>query len=137
MKLGRTPEGEDLLRRAVEIDPYEPEAIFAYSQALTAQGKPDEAKQWLDRHKRIVADLDRLRQLNQELLSRPDDAKVRCEIGLIFLRTGRENQAVQWLKLALQLDPRDAPAHQALAEYYERKGMVRDAAYHRGLAGQH
>jgi Tfp pilus assembly protein PilF len=52
-------------------------------------------------------------------------------MGMIFLRNGREKDGVAWLQTALQVDPSHAATHQALADYFERKGMKSEAAEHR------
>jgi tetratricopeptide (TPR) repeat protein len=134
-KLGDAADAEDLLRRSVALDPYEPETVFAYSQVLTQRGKPEEARVWLEKHQQIRADIKRLAELNSEIVQHPDDPRPRCEIGIIFLRTGREQKGVQWLRLALQKDAQYGPAHRALADYLETKGMSREAAHHREQAG--
>jgi tetratricopeptide (TPR) repeat protein len=136
LKLGDPTAAEDLLRRSIALDAYDPEAVFAYSQALTQRGKPGEAKVWLEKHQQIRLDLERLAELNGEIVQHPEDPKPRCEIGMILLRTGREDKGIEWLRSALQKDLNYRPAHKALADYLESKGMAREAAQHREQAGK-
>jgi tetratricopeptide (TPR) repeat protein len=135
MKQGNTASAEDLLHRSVDLDPYDPEMLYAYSQILAQRGKPEEAKKWLDAHERVRADLKRLVQLNAEIVEHPNEASPRCEVGLIFIRTGSEQKGLRWLLDSLQRDPNYRPAHLALADYFERKGNAPQAAYHRQQAG--
>jgi predicted Zn-dependent protease len=134
MKMGKSAEAEEWLRRSVTIDPYEPEAVFAFSQVLRQRGKEDEAKKWREAHERMLADLTRLYELNKAIIAAPRDPKLRHEIGVIFLRNGREKEGLNWLNTALQMAPYHRPTHRTLAEYCEKNGMTREAAYHRQRA---
>jgi tetratricopeptide (TPR) repeat protein len=134
LKMGKPDDAEASLRRSVEIDPYEPEAVFSFSQVLQLQGKSSEATKWRNEHERILADLNQLYELNKAIIAAPRDPKLRYEIGQIFMRNGREQEGLRWLGTALQMDPRHRPTHKTLAEYCERKGMTREAAYHREQA---
>jgi tetratricopeptide (TPR) repeat protein len=126
---------EKLLRRSLAIDAYEPEAVYAMSQVLQQLGRAEEAEQYRDQHETIMADLKRLGDLGAQAVASPNDPNPRCQIGLIFMRNGHEQEGVGWLNTALQLDRRHRTTNQALAEYFERHGMTREAAQHRELAG--
>src|SRR5262249_14461286 len=129
--LEKPQEAEEFLRRALTADPYEPDAVYAYSQALHQLGRLEEANQYEQKHAAIQADLRRLDELGQQAAANPRDPELRYEMGVIFLRNGRELDGVGWLKTALKIDPRHSATHQALADYFERKGMKREAAEHR------
>jgi Tfp pilus assembly protein PilF len=131
IKMGKSAEAESWLRRSVSLDRYEPEAVFAFSQVLQQRGKLDEARMWREEHERIKADLTRLAELNQSILAAPRDPAMRHEIGVIFLRNGHEKEGLNWLQTALRMDPRHRPTHRTLAEYCEKHGKPREAAYHR------
>ena len=49
-------------------------------------------------------------------MRRPDDAALRCEGGLLFLRNGERREGVRWLREALRLDSRCEAARAALAQ---------------------
>jgi tetratricopeptide (TPR) repeat protein len=129
--LGKTREAEDFLRRALDAEPSEPDAVYAYSQALHQLGRTAEAKQYEETHAAIRADLQRLDELGRLAAAEPRNAQLRYEMGVIFLRNGRDEEGIAWLKTALQVDPDHAASHQALAESFERKGMKREALEHR------
>ena len=61
--------------------------------------------------------------------------RVPYEIGSIFLRLGQERLGLDWLYRALAHDPNHRPTHQALAEYYAKKGDQERAAQHAQRAG--
>jgi Flp pilus assembly protein TadD len=45
-------------------------------------------------------------------------------MGELFLRNGREQDGLRWLRSALREQPDHGPTRQALAAYYERKGQT-------------
>jgi tetratricopeptide (TPR) repeat protein len=135
LKMERPQQAEEWLRRSLAIDAYEPEAVYAYSQVLHQLGRTEEAKQYRDKHEAILVDLRRLDELGQRAVTEPRDPSLRHEIGVIFMRNGREKEGVEWLKTALQVDPLYRPTHRVLAEYFERHGLAREAALHREQAG--
>src|SRR5262249_14173310 len=134
-QLNNSQLAEQLLRRALAFDPYDPETAYAMSQVLQQLGLPDEAKLYREKHETILTDLKRLADLGTKAIHSPRDANLRCEIGVIFMRNGREQEGLGWLNTALQMDRRHRPANKALAEYFERHGMTREAAYHWEQAG--
>jgi tetratricopeptide (TPR) repeat protein len=131
LRLNKPKEAAEDLGRAVTIDPYEPNAVYAYSQALRQLGRVQEAEEYEKKHVAIRADLDRLDELSRTVTEQPRDADLRHEMGVIFLRNGRELEGVAWLTTALQVNPQHGPSHRALADYFERKGMKREAAEHK------
>jgi Tfp pilus assembly protein PilF len=68
------------------------------------------------------------------VLKSPRDPALRVEAAAIFLRSGEEQEGLRWLDMALHLDGGYRPAHQALADYFERHGQPERAAHHRRLA---
>ena len=63
----------------------------------------------------IDQDLKALAAVRQRVLERPDDAELRVEGGLLFLRNGERAEGLRWLRLAVRLDPTSAKAREALA----------------------
>lgn len=132
---GRPAAAEPRLWQAVELDPYDQEAVYQYYLCLQALGRQEEAKAWAERLRRIDADLERLADLNHRIAKAPRDPAPRCEAGLICLRNGQDQEGLRWLTGALQQAPAHKPSHQALAEYYERTDNREQAERHRRLAG--
>jgi Tfp pilus assembly protein PilF len=79
-------------------------------------------------------DSKQLLELLQEFVKSPEEFKTRHEIGVVFLRLGRADEAVRWWKAALREKPDYAPTHRALADYYEKAGKKDLAEQHRKLA---
>lgn len=113
---GKATEAEPLLRRAAKLLPHDRRVVYSLYRCLLEQGHREEAEAVNARVARIDADLKRLDQVRQEVMKRPDDAALRCEGGLLFLRNGERQEAARWLRLALRLDPGYEPARRALAE---------------------
>jgi hypothetical protein len=68
------------------------------------------------RVKQLDADLARINVLRDAVIQKPNDANLRAEGGVLFLRNGERDEGVRWLELALRLDPACEPARRALAE---------------------
>jgi Tfp pilus assembly protein PilF len=59
------------------------------------------------------------------------DPAPRVEAARICMRNGQEQEGLRWLFGALQINPNHQPAHDALADYYERHGDTERARAHR------
>ena len=131
-------EAERWFRRAIAVTPFEKDVVYGLYQCLERLGRHREAEEVSARLKHIDADLERLAGLTRQLAHDPRSPGLRCEMGLVLMRNGQEAEAVRWLESALLEDPEDAGTHQALREYYERKGNPDRAAGHRqwALAGE-
>jgi tetratricopeptide (TPR) repeat protein len=134
LKEGRDADAERWLRRALKVAPHDYLSHYHLARCLQDQGKSDEARSHWQRAARIEKDAKRLEKLLPEMGRRPRDPAPRLQIGLLCLRNGREDEALRWLHGALQVAPRHAPTHQALADYYERHGDTTRAAEHRRQA---
>jgi tetratricopeptide (TPR) repeat protein len=131
---GRWTDAENRLRRALELAPRDRDALRALALCLEGQGKTTEAAQIATRVQAIEDDMFRVTRLGMLLTERPNDAALFCDMGLTFFRLGMDQMAEQRLLRAVQLDPRNAPAHEALAGYYTRTGQPDRAAHHLGAA---
>jgi predicted Zn-dependent protease len=136
LELGQGAEAEGWLRRALARDASDRDASHLLFQALRQQGKDDEAREQQERNGRLLEDLRRIGEiLNHEMSERPRDPVLQCELGRLYLRYGKDKAGLRWLLGAVQIDARYRPAHQALAEYYERTGDAAAARRHRQMAG--
>ncbi len=134
LELGSPDGAEPLLRRAVELAPYDPRANYSLYQCLQQLGREQEAAKFLDQMRRGEADQKRYVELVQEVLKAEQAPAQRCELGVICLRTGREEEGVNWLLSSLREGPHRPEAHRALADYYDRAARPDLAARHRRLA---
>jgi predicted Zn-dependent protease len=128
---GQPAEAIDWLHQAVADDPNDRVAYGVLANCLRQVGREQEERECRDRLERLDADLKRMDELTRTLLSRPYDAALRSELGVLFLRHGEEAEGLRWLGLALEVDPANSEAHHALAEYYEARGDAARAAPHR------
>ena len=128
---------EKWLRKAAAAAPHDRKAHAALARCLEQQGKSADAEAARGEVRRIDADLRRLDELSRAVIHAPDDAALRVEGGLLFLRGGEPEEGVRWLNHALRLDPSRADARRALAEYYEKNGRKGSAEAHRRFLREH
>jgi tetratricopeptide (TPR) repeat protein len=135
MEDGNLAEAETLLREAAARDPSTAETHYHLSQCLTRQGKEAESKEvdaQLKRQEQDLKDIDEL--INGKMEQSRFDPALHYKAGMIAMRAGSEQEGVRWLESALELDPNYAPAHEALATYYQQIGDLGRAASHREKA---
>ncbi len=113
---GRPATAEPLLQRAAAQRPFDRRVQYALSRCLRRLDRPAEADALDARVKQLDADLARLSAIRSEVMKRPDDAALRCEGGLLFLRNGERDEGIRWLQLALRIDPNCEPARAALVK---------------------
>jgi tetratricopeptide (TPR) repeat protein len=102
------------------------DAWLLLNQFQEAQGQLEKAAESLTRLNQLQADLRRATQLTEELQSAPDAAARHCELGIIFLRLGRDEQGLRALATALRYDPRNERARAARDDYYRRNPAARE-----------
>ena len=112
----RVGEAEKHLRAAVARAPGSHAAHAQLAQCLFRAGKADEGKAASGRADRILADRQAIARLNTLVRDRPNDPRVRYDLGVLHLRVGDEQVGVFWLRSALDADPEFEPARRALAE---------------------
>jgi predicted Zn-dependent protease len=120
---GKLAPAETWLRQAVRRAPHDRKVNYSLYRCLLEQGKKEQAEEYRALVERIDVNLKRLERLTKAVLKAPDDANLRCQVGLIFLENGQEQEGVRWLTQALRLDPRCQPAQHALAEHARRSAQ--------------
>jgi predicted Zn-dependent protease len=127
-------QAEGRLRRALDVDPSDTEVRYALVTALQLQGKDQDATAHLGEYDRHKALLERANHLLQEEAKKPSSQRnpgPASEIGALLLQIGQHRQGLYWMDEALARDPEHRPTHQALAEYFEKRGDTERAAVHR------
>jgi type IV pilus assembly protein PilF len=128
----RSKEAEDLLRRALALDPTDVEVQHLLIRDLEVQGRSKEAHELQKQKDRDEAMLKRANETLKLDADKPvSDPKALAEVGILFLRANNERVSFYWLNRALEADPNYQPALQALVEYYEKTGQPTKAAVYR------
>ena len=135
LQAGDAARAEGWLKEAVARAPGDFQAQYQLHQCLSRLGKAEEAKQAEARLQKMEGDIRRMQEIVQTEMQRsPHSAALRYEAGVILLRAGRAAEALRWLQGALKEDPNYAPAHEALANFYQSTGERALATRHRELA---
>lgn len=90
------------------------ERYFQQGRALQARGRLDEALMVLQRGSFIY----------------PEHAALHSAVGAIFLRLGRDLEAVSWLERAVELDPGQTEWRVLLSQAFEGSGRPGEALLH-------
>jgi tetratricopeptide (TPR) repeat protein len=112
---GRAAQAEPWLQRAFRASPHDRRIGYSLSRCLLALDRRPDAKAIDARVAAIDADLRRLEQVRAAVMAQPNDAALRCEGGLLFLRNGERQEGLRWLGIALRIDPDCQAARAALA----------------------
>lgn len=132
MRQGQGDRAEACLREALVQEPGNHELLYQLILCLERNGKTEEAESKRQRLDQLKADLKRLEEIaTTELPIRPHDLDLQYEFALMLLKTGRDEEGVQWLHRVLHAKPSHAPSRRALVEFYRQIGDEEQAAYHR------
>lgn len=113
-KLGRRADARRLLEQAIENNAFEVRAYVGLAEMAIEQG---------DR-----ALVERARDQLTDLLAHiPDTTQVWVTLGLVEVKLGRFERAIQAYRRALSLDPQNVAALLNLAKLYENNGEVGEA----------
>ncbi len=132
---GNQAESIRCLRKAFELAPNNHKIGYTLLTELRGEKKTTEADALAKKIEQMNRDGQRLDELNAQLRKVQRSAPLRYEIGMIYMKSRVETEAVRWLRGALQDDPNFEPARAALADYYERTGNADVARYYRERAG--
>lgn len=130
LRMGQAVEAERFVRQAVEICPDHPDGNSVLQLCLDAQDRRDDVVA-----QRIQMNETAQAALRKRLRESPHDPAVLHEGGRRMAQLGQPEESAGWFFLALRQDAQYAPAHLALADYYDFCGQSRRALMHRGLAG--
>lgn len=110
---GRADKAIERLGAAVLLRPEDAELRYALGRALRLAGRDQEAEEHLAYRQAAEEPLARLRDLLNELPSRPQDPEIRAEIAMLTSQWKSRDEGLQWAAAALDLDPQN-PAARAL-----------------------
>jgi Tfp pilus assembly protein PilF len=127
---------KSLLQHATDLDSREPRSQLALGASLAALGDHEAAKEARDRAKKLSEQHHRLIELTRLAVAEPQNADLRAEAGTLLLREGFHQDAANWYRNALQIDPQCRAAHQGLADYFKQIGDEQQSAKHRAKADE-
>ncbi len=122
------------LKRAEALAPYETDITQTEIGTLRQLGRHEEADRYEQKLKDLYQRFERLEDLKKQLLRDPENTTLRYQAGTVCLGLHREDEAARWFQSVLRLDPRHAPTHRALADYFQKHGEPQRAEYHRRRA---
>jgi tetratricopeptide (TPR) repeat protein len=130
-QLGQTKAAETWLRKAADLEPAHYQVHYRLWEVLKRNGKKSEANKVRKRLRRMEHDMERMQTIITRLMpSRPHDAALHYEVGLISFRAGNIKEGLRWLHSTIDLDPNNARAHRLLALFYDQTGSPARAAKH-------
>jgi predicted Zn-dependent protease len=129
---GEPEKAVSLLREVLRLDPQRQRtAGYRLSMALARSGQKQEAEQ-------VLAEVRRLQDVGNAVeaaKSQPENLGLKVRLGESLIAQGHTQDGLRFLTEALARDAAFAPAHRAMAAYYEKHGQASRAAEHRRLAG--
>ena len=134
MRFGRFAQARRRLERLTQIEPFDHEIRYTYAQALKFLGESDKARIESERSAQLRAEHTKIVQLRARILDDPSDKVSRLEVARWMLSHGHADEGLKWTREILRTDPRHAPTHQVLADYYATHGDAGLANYHRTMA---
>jgi tetratricopeptide (TPR) repeat protein len=117
-------EAAENLETALRLNAEDSDSMKALSAVDMQLGKTTEAKALISRFGVIETRKRELQRLQTRMAVQPRDPAVRIELGKLYLRLGRSEDAVAELRHALRMAPGDRGAHVALAEAERRRVAV-------------
>jgi Tfp pilus assembly protein PilF len=117
---GATGDAIRSLEKSVAIQPATVSARQALGTMLAAAGRGEEAQPHLDYTAQAVADLERLRLLEDSAEKSPRDVETRWEIADLYRRYDTPDQAMAWARSVLLLEP----AHVGAKELLTTQGRI-------------
>lgn len=110
-------DGEPFLRQAVKLDPFDYAANYQLALCLEQRGEQAEARRLQTKLAEIRADQERMSEAAARVLGNPHDPAPRCIAAEILLRNGQPQEAMRWLRGALQENPNYPQAVRLLTLY--------------------
>jgi tetratricopeptide (TPR) repeat protein len=121
LKANQPEQAEPYLREAIKQEPSNHRTLYSLIQCLRQNGQIEEADRRQQDLLQLEKDLARFNDIaTKEMLQRPRDPALHCELGQLLLRGGHEEEGLHWLQSALRIDPHYAPARQALSDYQKK-----------------
>jgi len=131
LRLGRLQKARERLQLLAQIQPFDHEVRYSYAQALKLTGDEELSRVELAAASRLRKEHDQIVQLRYGVLKNPRDLGARFQVAKWMVEHGHEDEGLKWTKEILRANPRHAPTHRVLADYYGKHGEAGLANYHR------
>src|SRR5262249_37726772 len=123
MEEGEYAEAEKWLRRALQDNPHNPEALYSLITCLRRLGRDAETAEPLRKMNQLTQDTKRLEDLFRfKFPSRSKDVSLLYEMGDLSERIGQEEEANRWFARALREDPYHEKTLKAVIARLEKAG---------------
>jgi tetratricopeptide (TPR) repeat protein len=134
LRLGRFPKARERLELLTRIDPFDPDAHYALARVLKILGNEQRAREEGERAVQLRKEETEMVQWKETLLQKPADPAARFEVARWMLLHGHHDEGLRWTAEILRTDPRHAPTHRLLADYYQKQDNLGLANYHKLMA---
>ena len=149
---GDKPGAESAVRKALQLDPANADAVYNMGKIFAAEGRADEALRYIRDSceknpgdyvyaaglARQLAAMDRLDEaaaiFNRAVRLQPDAFEAHMGLGELYLDTGSYDKATAELEKAVELEPHSTESRMALGGAYYRLGKYDKAAEQSGEA---
>jgi len=116
---GRAAEAIVPLAQFVASHPEDFETRAKLTQAYSQSGNAESARRELKEFERIKQIRQQIHELSLKAAKQPQDADIRYELGLQYLKLGLAPAGLKWIRAALALNPAHEAARKAIAELSE------------------
>lgn len=107
----------------------------ALGRALQAVGRAAEAKPHFDFVSTASKEKAETVRLIRQVMAEPGNVELRFEIGMRLLNRGSTDDGIRWLRTVLEIRPDHTATHRTMAEIFQMRGDLANAALHRQAAG--
>jgi len=134
LRLGRFQKAQARLELLTQVEPFDPDAHYALARVLKLLGNEKRAREEGERAVQLRKEEAEIVQWKETLLKKPNDPVARFEVAQWMLLHGHHEEGLKWTAEILRTDPRHAPTHRLLADYYQKQGNLGLANYHKLMA---
>ena len=96
MRFGRLDQARRRLELLTQIEPFDSEIRYSYSQALKLVGEPEKARIEGERAAQLRKDNEEIIQLRSRILGDPNDLASRFQVAQWMLSHGHVDEGLKW-----------------------------------------
>jgi tetratricopeptide (TPR) repeat protein len=131
VRLGQVQKARGRLELLTQIEPFDPDAHYSLSVVLHSLKDEKQARAEGERAAQLRKEEAEVVKWRETLIKNPNDLAARFEVARWMLFHGHGDEGLRWTAEIFRADPRHAPTHQMLADYYHKQGNTGLANYHR------